>query len=157
MVRLNQVAARQVMGVQVQPLEVRSLQVLLEEQAKEHQLEVSCQQGLVKVQPSPLLLVVAFLLREVPILLSTLPVILLKMLQVVPAVLWVLGASWPKEVLQLVPAALLGVLLALLNLKMLFLQVLRWVLQHRVMAMVLLVLMAGVLVLAVVLRQGLRS
>lgn len=111
--RLNQVVARQVMGVQVQPLEVRSLQVLLEEQAEEHQLEVSCQQGLVKVQPSPLLLVVAFLLREVP------------------AVLWVLVASWPKEVLQLVPAALLGVLLALLNLKMLF--------------------------LAVVLRQGLRS
>lgn len=111
--RLNQVSARQVMGVQVQPLEVRSLQVLLEEQAEEHQLEVSCQQGLVKVQPSPLLLVVAFLLREVP------------------AVLWVLVASWPKEVLQLVPAALLGVLLALLNLKMLF--------------------------LAVVLRQGLRS
>jgi len=110
--QLNQVAARQVMGVQVQPLEVRSLQVLLEEQAEEHQLEVSCQQGLVKVQPSPLLLV-AFLLREVP------------------AVLWVLVASWPKEVLQLVPAALLGVLLALLNLKMLF--------------------------LAVVLRQGLRS
>lgn len=118
--RLNQVAARQMMGVQVQPLEVRSLQALLEEQAEEHQLEVSCQQGLVKVQPSPLLLVVAFLLREVPILLSTLP-----------AVLWVLVASWPKEVLQLVPAVLLGVLLALLNLKMLF--------------------------LAVVLRQGLRS
>lgn len=106
MVLRLKVAARQVMGVQVQPLEVRSLQVLLEEQAEEHQLEVSCQQGLVKVQPSPLLLVVAFLLREVPILLSTLPVILLKMLQVVPA-------------------ALLGVLLALLNLKMLFLQVLR--------------------------------